>query len=59
MANMIQYSNLNDNGVVLEYQLPQTSRRLDCMITGRDNQNNDNAVIVELKQWQKCEQSDG
>ncbi len=59
MSQMIQYSNLMDNGVILEYQLPQTSKRLDCMITGKDYNNNDNAVIVELKQWEKCQPSDG
>src|SRR5258706_1815458 len=39
-------------GVLLEYQLPLTSRRLDCMITGRNGQDRENAVIVELKQWE-------
>ena len=50
---------LNDHGVILEYQLPMTSRRLDCMICGQDQDCRDNAVIVELKQWEKCETSDG
>lgn len=43
---MIQYSNLMDNGVLLEYQLPQTSKRLDCMITGKDYNNSDNVMIL-------------
>lgn len=44
---------------MLEYQLPQSSKRLDCMLTGRDEAKSDRAVIVELKQWGECEDSDG
>ncbi len=44
---------------MLEYQLPMSSRRLDCLVTGRNDQRNDNAVIIELKQWDRCSHSDG
>lgn len=57
-SQTIQYSNLTDHGIILEYQLPQTSKRLDCLISGKDVYNKDNAIIVELKQWEKCEPSD-
>jgi len=56
-SQVIQFENLCDHGILLEYQLPLTSKRLDCMITGKDEDNNDNAVIVELKQWQNCQPS--
>lgn len=59
MSQVFQYANLLDHGVILEYQLPLTSRRLDCMICGKDKKKNDNAVIVELKQWDKCEDAYG
>jgi len=59
VSQVFDYSGLNDNGVILEYQLPQTSKRLDCMITGRDQSGSDRAVIIELKQWEKCTASDG
>ena len=59
MSQVIDYSNLHDHGVILEYQLPMTSKRLDCLICGRDSQNRDNAVIIELKQWDKTAESDG
>lgn len=55
----MQYSELNDHGVILEYQLPMTSKRLDCMICGTNESGQDNAVIVELKQWEKCTNSNG
>ncbi len=51
MCNVLQYANLVDHGVVLEYQLPLSSRRLDCMLTGKDDNAQPNAAIVELKQW--------
>ncbi|MFH1459444.1 MAG: DNA/RNA helicase domain-containing protein [Candidatus Omnitrophota bacterium] len=59
ISQVFQYAELMDHGVMLEYQLPLTSRRLDCMICGRDQQKTDNAVIVELKQWEKCEEAYG
>lgn len=59
MSAVFQHSGFRDQGVILEYQLPQTSRRLDCLICGRDSLLQDNAVIIELKQWQHSEQSAG
>ena len=50
---------LLDHGVLLEYQLPLSSRRLDCLLCGRNNQEEPNAVVVELKQWDNCEHADG
>src|ERR1017187_4525297 len=55
MAQAIQYACLEDHGVILEYELPSSSRRLDFLICGRDRANRDEAVIVELKQWSQCE----
>ncbi|HHW49158.1 MAG TPA: DUF2075 domain-containing protein [Clostridiaceae bacterium] len=46
-----------DCGVLIEYKLPQSSMRLDFMITGKDKFLNPNAVIVELKQWEKVEET--
>jgi DUF2075 family protein len=55
MAQVVQFAKLDDHGVVVEYELPSSSRRLDFMICGRDAANIDEAVIVELKQWSACE----
>ena len=52
-------ASLNDHGVMLEYQLPLSSKRLDCMVTGKSEAGIDQAVIIELKQWQQCEPSNG
>jgi len=59
ISQVFQYAELLDHGVILEYQLPLTSRRLDCMIMGRDTSNHDQAVIIELKQWEKCIEAEG
>jgi len=58
LSLVLSSAKLTDHGVFLEYQLPQSSRRLDAMITGLDKDKKENAVIVELKQWQECEPSD-
>jgi DUF2075 family protein len=41
-----------DCGVMIEYQIPQTSKRIDFIITGQNEERNDHAIIVELKQWE-------
>jgi hypothetical protein len=51
MAQVVQHAKLDDHGVVVEYELPSSSRRLDFMICGRNDSHRDEAVIVELKQW--------
>ena len=56
---LFQSANLLDHGILLEYQLPLSSRRLDCMICGKDRQMKDNSIILELKQWSKCEEANG
>ncbi len=45
----------HDAGVAIEYHLPQTSKRIDFILTGRDKDRREAAILVELKQWQKAE----
>jgi DUF2075 family protein len=54
LSLVMNEAKLDDHGVMLEYQLPLTSRRLDCMITGHTAEKRGSAVIIELKQWSKC-----
>jgi len=44
-------------GVAIEYNLPMTNRRVDFILTGKDHQRNDTAVIIELKQWETVEKT--
>jgi DUF2075 family protein len=54
LSDVIREGQLDDQGIILEYQLPLSSKRLDAMLTGRDAER-DRAVIVELKQWDAAE----
>lgn len=42
-------------GIAIEYTIPQTSKRVDFIISGKTDDNQSAAVIVELKQWEKVE----
>lgn len=41
----------NDSGVAIEFNIPQTSKRVDFMISGYGKDNKPGMVIIELKQW--------
>src|SRR5262245_6887939 len=38
----------NDCGVAIEYQLPQTAKRIDFILTGSGESNKEYCIIVEL-----------
>ncbi|VTP96685.1 ATP/GTP-binding protein [Pseudomonas aeruginosa] len=44
----------DDTGLAIELHIPQTSKRIDITLTGRDESGGKNAVLVELKQWSKA-----
>ena len=44
-----------DAGVAIEFNIPQTAKRVDFMVSGYDLVGNPGMVIVELKQWSKLE----
>lgn len=46
-------------GIAIEYNVPQTSKRVDFIISGYDEYNQSNAVIIELKQWDEVKKVDG
>lgn len=53
MRNVLDDSEIPADALIsIECQVPNTSKRIDFIITGRNNNNQDCAVIVELKQWQ-------
>lgn len=45
----------SDIGIALEYMIPGTSKRIDVLLSGSDNANISNMIIVELKQWHEVE----
>ncbi len=64
--NSLQYMDrvLNDSeipddcGVAIEYQLPQTAKRIDFILTGIGEGEQEYAILVELKQWSEATLSD-
>ncbi len=44
-----------DCNVAIEYNIPQTSKRVDFMILGKDDNDTDHVIIVELKQWARVQ----
>lgn len=42
----------DDAGIAIEYNIPQTSKRVDFLISGYDAENREGVAIVELKQWE-------
>jgi len=41
----------DDVGVSVEYHLPLSGQRIDVVFTGRDDEGQANALVVELKHW--------
>ncbi len=44
----------DDCGVAIEYVIPQTAKRVDFLLTGKNHEDKDCVVIVELKQWESA-----
>jgi len=47
-----------DAGVSIECQLPMSSKRIDFILSGYNEEGHSQVVIVELKQWSECEVSE-
>ena len=41
----------NTSGIAIEFRIPNTSKRVDFIISGKDDNFKNTAIIVELKQW--------
>lgn len=59
------YKVLNDDGIprnsgiAIEYNLPNTAKRVDFLVSGYDAKRSANVVIIELKQWEKLNKVEG
>lgn len=59
METILRKSNVPDDcGVLIEYNIPSTSKRIDFIISGHDQGDNANFVIIELKQWDEAGATD-
>lgn len=45
-----------DAGIAIEYNIPQTSKRVDFIISGYNGKDKPNVVIIELKQWDEIKE---
>jgi len=48
----------SDSGISIEYHIPQTSKRIDFLISGQNDKQEDQVIIIELKQWETAELTD-
>lgn len=56
MRNIVDNPGIDDDvQIAIEYNIPQTSKRVDFIIIGANEKGSDSIVIVELKQWTKAE----
>ena len=59
------YKVLNDReipenaGVAIEYNIPQTAKRVDFLISGYGTKKEGNVVLIELKQWDELQEVPG
>ena len=51
VKNALDFTGLSDNKIVIEYELPYSSRRIDVLLFGKNSAYEDNVVLIELKQW--------
>jgi DUF2075 family protein len=55
MAKVLRDDGLpNSAGLAIELHIPQSSKRIDFLLTGLDENQAKNAVLIELKQWSKA-----
>jgi len=58
MDKILNCSDIDQNiHVAIEYQIPATSKRVDFIVSGKDQNDISKAVIIELKQWEKAEKT--
>ena len=55
LNNSFIYAGLKDNYLLVEYQLPYSSKRIDVLVFGKNSSGEENVVILELKQWSNKE----
>lgn len=59
METVVRNSGIPDNsGILLEYNIPATAKRIDFLVSGHDADEHKNFVIIELKQWSEAEETD-
>ena len=56
METIIRKSEISDDcGILIEFTIPASSKRVDFIIAGQNQASEDNFVIIELKQWSNAQ----
>jgi len=59
MSKVLNHRHIPNNaGIAIEYRIPYTSKRVDFLISGREEKKN-SVIIIELKQWDQVEKVEG
>ncbi len=51
LKNSFEVAGLDENQIIIEYELPYSSRRIDALVFGQSREGDDGVVLIELKQW--------
>ena len=53
MAKVLNHDSIPDDcGLAVEYTIPQSAKRIDLLLSGLDESDRGNLLIIELKQWE-------
>lgn len=55
MKNVLSDNEIDeDTKIAIEYKIPTTSKRVDFLISGKDENDKSNLIVIELKQWESA-----
>ena len=60
MYKVVQSEEIPNNcGIAIEFRIPSTSKRVDFIISGKDEEKTRSVIIIELKRWDEVHKVDG
>jgi uncharacterized protein len=58
VRDLLEIAELTDNHIALEYEVPYSQNRIDCLLFGKGQTNSEHVVLIELKQWTSVQPTD-
>lgn len=55
VKDLIEIAKLENINVALEYEVPYNQNRIDCLLFGKNEKEEDSVILIELKQWTSVE----
>ncbi|MBU1005386.1 MAG: ATP-binding protein, partial [Nanoarchaeota archaeon] len=60
MYKVVQSEEIPNNcGIAIEFRIPATSKRVDFIISGKDENKTSSVIIIELKRWDEAHKVEG